>query len=65
MRRFLTGTANTSSGAKFAREDALEAAPSGTTVIIGRDSQGYYLDILKPRKDGRPIRQIPQLSLVS
>lgn len=65
MRKFLTGTANTHSGAKFAREDILKDAPSGTIVNIGTDSQGMYLDILKPRKDGRPVRHVPTLSLVS
>jgi len=65
MRKFLTGTEDTPSGAKFARERALNDAPSGTLVIIGTDSQGHYLDILKPRKDGRVYRRTPQLSLVS
>ena len=58
MRRFLHGTANTSSGAKFAREDVIKDKP-GSTVIIGYCG-GYFLDIIMPI-----VKPKPHLRLVS
>ena len=61
MRKWLHGYDNTGYGAKFAREDHMEANP-GSTVTIGYDrSKGRkFLDIIP----AKVVRMPPQLRLV-